>query len=171
MTSCRLRKDSCLVDMCIQTLDEVNDNIWYYYDYARGYTARINKCRETVGKFSDNWNNGTFDKTCSILESSWMQFLRHEKFTTKTARWQDESEILAKFENKISGCCIESNCDNDTLSSGVQSNGILLVAALLTIFVAIFIRGRKSKRIVTETHRPDFDLKKLSSREETVLTV
>lgn len=173
MKSCQLTSLTRLSDMCIEALGVVNKNIWYYRENAEAYKNRISECRRAVGDFAETWNKRT-DLECSDLKPSWMEVLRNETFTSRTRQGQDQSKILGIFETDfdISSYCEGANCprDKDVLSAGFQSHGILLAAALLAIFLAIFIRGKRSRRNTLEEHHKNFALTKnsFSSRDDTV---
>ena len=140
MKNCRLTNENyCLVDMCIEILYEVNESIWFYRNGSKTFLDKKKACIETAVRFLDDWN--TSSESCSRLQSSWREVLEREVFTN-TKFPARRSEILAKFEDNI-GSCVRTD-DNDFLSTGFQWHGILLVAALLTIFVGLLIRGNKT---------------------------
>ena len=140
MKNCRLTNENyCLVDMCNESAYEVNESVWFYRNEAKPYLDKKKACIETAVKFAEDWN--TSSESCSKQQSTLREVLESSSFTSTEFHAQ-RPEILAKFEDNI-GSCVRTD-DYDIRSTGFQWHGILLVAALLTIFVGLLIRGKKT---------------------------
>ena len=124
-----------------------------------GYRPNVLQYKDKVFEVCDSFR---CDKTTTELEESWNDSLKNTDFTA-----DERSKVIEIFRDTTNS--VVSSCDacpaND--AAGVQWHGILLVAALVIIFVAIFIRGKRSNRTFADKTAKT----SRSSRDEDILDV